>query len=312
MVENDGKDLEHLVRLVEQSITPGSTVEHNVNLPVIGSESGLTRQCDVIIRLGPQARETITIVEVQDRIARTEIGEFEGWLGKLKDVGAQHLICVSRHEFPISIKEGAIKAGNTVKLITLKEIPAESLPINISFKNKCFDLKKCEARIAVSRKEVEELGIKDAVTEKLMGRTEQDPKEKCLSFDKSELFCLLDLCKDNRPEDVSEGDGKLVFNKEEGPDLYMLLEDKFFRVGLECNFSWSYTETEKPVTVLTYEQNVDGILAWVAEIYNDGGYVKFPIVEDEGNYRIDGMLVKLPAGTTLTFKVLKNDDGQID
>lgn len=309
--ENDGKDLEHLVRFIEQSITPGSTVEHNVNLPVIGSSGNRTRQCDVIIRTGQKPRETITIVEVQDRIARTEINEFGGWLNKLEQVGAQHLICVSRHEFPSSIKEEAVKLGNTVRLITLKEIPAESLPINIVFTNTKFDLNLGNIGCGVSEEEVEELGIKDAVEARFIGFHQMDLNEKCWSLDKNKLISLCDLCRDVvNPEENGEGDGKLASSIKNGPELYLYLENQFIRVSVDCDFSWAYEVTELPVLFLSYEQNEDGILAWAAELYYDGGYVKFPIVEDEGNYRIDGMIVKMPAGATLTFKVLKDDDGQ--
>ncbi|MBL6932308.1 MAG: hypothetical protein ISR45_05120, partial [Rhodospirillales bacterium] len=95
-MKNDGKDLEHLVHAIEQSIAPDSVVEHDVNLPVISSGSGRTRQCDVVIRSGQKPRETITIVEVQDRGSKPDINTFGGWLQKLEEVGGQHLICVSR------------------------------------------------------------------------------------------------------------------------------------------------------------------------------------------------------------------------
>ena len=311
MADNDGKDLERLVRFIEQSITPGSTVEHNVNLPVIGSSGNHYRQCDVVIRTGPKVRETVTIVEVQDRVDKTEIGELGDWLYKLEQVGAQHLICVSRHEFPTSIKEEAVRHGNTVRLITLKEIPAESLPINVVFTNTKFDLKEFTPRCGVSEEEVEKLGIKEAIEANFIGHHRMDVNEKCWSLDKNKLISLCDLCREVvSPDENSEGDGQLAFSKKNGPELYMHIENHFIRVSLECDFSWTYEVTEQPVTALSYEQNEDGILAWAAEIYTDDGYVKFPIVEDEGNYRIDGLLVKAPAGTTITLKVLKDDDGQ--
>lgn len=308
-MSNDGKEFEHLVRLVEQSISPDSVVEHDVDLPVIDSESGRTRQCDVVIRSGQKPRETITIVEVQDRTSKPDINTFEGWLGKLEEVGAQHLICVSRHDFPSSIKEKAIGLGNTVRLITVKELSAENIPMNIIFTDRKFDLQKCGISCVISEAEVEKLGIKDAVNEKLIGLNRMDPNEKCWSLDKNELVSIFILCRDVfvRPVGEKEGVGKLVFDKKEGPELYMFLEGHFFRVGLDCDFSWTFEETEKPISVLSYEQNEAGVLAWVAEISSESPKglfsAKFPLVEVDEGYRIDRMLVTVPSDVTLTVEV---------
>ena len=61
------KVVEHIVQLLEQSLSPGAKVESDVMLPVITSNIGAVRQCDVVIWTGKPPRETITIVEVQDR-----------------------------------------------------------------------------------------------------------------------------------------------------------------------------------------------------------------------------------------------------
>ena len=130
MIKNDGSFLERLVQVIEQSLAPGSIVERNIKLPVLNSKSGRTAQCDVIIRTGLPPRETITIIEVQDRLAPVDINDFRGWLEKLEEVGAQHLYCVSRKPFPESIKENATESGNKVKLVTLAEIDSDQIPIN--------------------------------------------------------------------------------------------------------------------------------------------------------------------------------------
>lgn len=308
-MSNDGKEFEHLVRLIEQSISPNSVVEHDVYLPVIGSESGRKRQCDVVIRSGKKPRETITIVEVQDRTSKPDINTFGGWLKKLEEVGAQHLICVSLHDFPKSIKEKAVGLGNTVRLITLKELSAENIPINFTFTHRDFDLKEANINCAISEAEVEKLGKKDAVDKKLIGLIQGDPNEKCWSLDKNKLISIFILCRDIfvRPEGEKEGIGKLVFDIKEGPELYMYFEDHFFRVGFDCDFSWTYEETEKPISVLSYEQNEAGVLAWVAEVSYETRQglfsTKFPLVEDDEGYRIDRMLVTMPSDSTLTIKV---------
>jgi hypothetical protein len=130
-MKTDGKELEQLIHLISKSIEPGASIEHNVFLPVLNSPSNRKRQCDVVIRSGPKHRKTLTIIEIQDRTSKVDINTFNGWLSKLEEVGAQHLICVSRLEFPESIKEKALLSGHKVKLITLKEISEDKIPFGL-------------------------------------------------------------------------------------------------------------------------------------------------------------------------------------
>lgn len=94
-MKNKGKYYEELVELIEKSISPNSVVRRDVNLPIIGSESGATSQCDLVITQGEPPREIITIVEVQNRGRKPDANTFRGWVGKLERVRAQRLICVS-------------------------------------------------------------------------------------------------------------------------------------------------------------------------------------------------------------------------
>ena len=84
----------------------------------------------IVIVEGKDPRQTISIVEVQKRNSKTDINTFDGWLQKMKDVGAQHLFCVSEKGFPGSIKEKAEVIGPTVRLLTLKQIEEENWPIS--------------------------------------------------------------------------------------------------------------------------------------------------------------------------------------
>lgn len=122
---------EELVKLIEKMISPSSTVERNVMLPNLSSPSGAKCQCDVVIRNGQIPRETISIVEIQKRGTKVDINTFRGWCEKMKDVGAQHLICVSEKGFPESIVEKAKMMGPTIRLLTLAQLKAnEKWPIN--------------------------------------------------------------------------------------------------------------------------------------------------------------------------------------
>lgn len=120
-IEPKWQTVEKVVALLEAALTPTAQVKHNVMLPVLGQSR--RRQCDIVITSGEPPRQTITIVEVQDRKSRPNINTFHGWLEKMREVGAQHLICVSARGFPDSIKEEvATRIGPTVRLMTLQQL----------------------------------------------------------------------------------------------------------------------------------------------------------------------------------------------
>ncbi len=121
---------EELVVLIEKHISSDSIIEYDQKLTDLSGDSSGGRQCDVVIRTGKPPRETLTIVEVQDRGTPFNITTFDGLYDKMRKVGAQHLICVSRQEFPESIKKAALRHGPTIRLVTLKNIEAGDFPIN--------------------------------------------------------------------------------------------------------------------------------------------------------------------------------------
>ncbi len=51
------------------------------------------------------SRKHVTIVEVQKQNRKPTLNEFDGWIAKMKQVGANQLICVSEQGFPASIVE---------------------------------------------------------------------------------------------------------------------------------------------------------------------------------------------------------------
>src|SRR5262245_34193638 len=113
--------VERVVGLIEATLDPGATVEHDVNLPDLATP-GHTRQCDVVVTTGPQHRRTRTIVEVQRRGKKAEVAHFDAWVAKMRAVGAQHLVCVSTAGYPSSVADKAAQLGPTVRLATLKEL----------------------------------------------------------------------------------------------------------------------------------------------------------------------------------------------
>ena len=124
---------EKIVTIIERHLEHDAVVERDKNLLVLTSKSERTRQCDVVITAGAKPRQTISIVEVQKRESKPTINDFEGWVTKMRQVGAQHLICVSEKGFPSSIEERADELGPTVRLLTLKQLEEHSSPFPTGF-----------------------------------------------------------------------------------------------------------------------------------------------------------------------------------
>ncbi|MCK4950538.1 MAG: restriction endonuclease [Gammaproteobacteria bacterium] len=310
----DGKDLERLVQLIEKSISPGAMVRHDIEMPIINSTTGATTQCDIVIQSGVKPRETITLVEVQDRGSKVSANDFRGWRRKVEEVGAQHLICVSRHEFTKSIKDEASRSGNTISLVTLKELDADNIPLN--FLNFHYQYRNFEVvginslQPSVSRSELESLGIRHDVIKK--GKLNSD--EKCWSFDKQELVSLFILCRDFYfpPEEEVAGQGTITFDIDNDPPLYFYMKGKFVRVGLNCEFEWKNEIYRESPSILSYEQDEHGVLAWVVEISHKSPKgmisVKMPVTKyDDNHFCINSIMTQVPMDVELTMGVKKPD-----
>lgn len=128
--EPQWKTVEKVVALLEKSLAPEAHVMHNVKLPCL--TTGHEAQCDVVIEMGQEPRITRTIVEVQKRNERVKANDFRGWCQKMRDVGANRLICVSAQPFPHSIIDKVAKElGPTVLLVRLEALEAMRWPFQI-------------------------------------------------------------------------------------------------------------------------------------------------------------------------------------
>lgn len=293
-MSKSGDDLEKIVEIIERSISPGAKIEQNVFLPILTSVEGHTAQCDIVIRNGNPPRETLTLIEVQDRNSKVDINTFRGWLGKIDDVGAQHLICVSRKDFPSSIKEKASQSGSKIFLITLKELPPERIPmefIRFIFQYRHLDIKSISnVRPFVAPGQIEKFGLKPM---------NYNFDDKIWSLDGKNMISLLDICKGKiNPEkticgtnDYTEGSSSLSFNLTDSEQLLYDNNGSFLRIGLECEFEWGYEHAEIPMSIASYEQDKHGALAWLFEITHNSKSglisVKWPVVKlDNGNYEL--------------------------
>lgn len=304
-----GDDLEKIVEIIERSIAPTARIEQNVFLPVLTSTQGHTAQCDIVIRNGTPPRETLTIVEVQDRNSKVDINTFRGWLGKIEDVGAQHLICVSRKDFASSIKEKAGQSGSKIFLVTLKDLSPERIPldfIRFIFLYHHVDIKIKSLRPYVGPGQIAKLGLKPI---------QHELGDKVWSLDKTNLISLLEICrisikdKMGSPNSaVSEnGLGKVSFSNVGEDTIYHYYDEEFVRVGLDCEFDWECEYAEIPMSVASYEQDQHGALAWLFEVTHNSKSgpiaVKLPVVKmSDGNYKVLDSIIN--AQMEYTFDII--------
>lgn len=280
--------VERIAAQLEKALTPYATVEHNVRLPVLGTKR--KRQCDIVIKYGDAPRQTIAIAEVQKRKSKPDITTFHGWIEKMRQVGAQHLICVSARGYPKSIIEEVMtRHGPTVRLLTLKELQQPKLirlvfPFNFAlYKKPKFIIEDLGPIVFDSLVEytLPEGDINLRADAEVFG-WDDDPKRISLN---DIIIPLMRECAQRTAEEgiydpdfftvelqIGQGEGKLWYYSGEQRIRVKVLPA---RVTLHTEY------TEIPATYYSYEQHsVNGSLAWVVTAKGDfeGNEVSFQIV----------------------------------
>jgi hypothetical protein len=275
--EPQWKLVEKVVALLEKALSPDAKVQHNVKLPVIGQPDREPRQCDVVITRGSHPRQTITIVEVQKRQSKPDINTFNGWVEKMREVGAQSLICVSVKGFPSSIlSKVANQIGPTVRLMTLANLAnpnmlglvmmpflvhrtgqfriksigtvqiqllAETLGsdrLEINTDDKLFTVGGAESPLSLNELVSQSLTTAN-ISEAMLTRGEREPES---------YSAVLELMSTDSTE----------------PDLWITVSGKRFKVrSLPVTLAIDTKSSRIPLEILGYSQEtVDGELAWVA------------------------------------------------
>lgn len=120
-LRKSGKELEQIVALLEKQLDNSVEIELNKFLDDLENPPH-KRECDIVITERNRKRETVTIVEVQDRNSKVTIGDFSNFLMKKDAVGANRLIVVSRQPFHDSVVHKAMRKGPSVDLINVNSI----------------------------------------------------------------------------------------------------------------------------------------------------------------------------------------------
>lgn len=147
------------------------------------------------------------------------------------------------------------------------------------------------------------------IKESIHSKCSVESNEECWSVDGQNLISLFVLCRDFYlpPDGVVSGSGSIKFDCTEGNHLYYFVNGIFIRVGLDCKFDWKHEIIEKPMSMLTYEQNEHGALAWVAEASHDSSkgriVVRIPITKMGDHYIAYPPQTELPEGSNFNFDI---------
>jgi len=273
------KTAEHIAALLEKTVTPEAQVQHNVLLPVIGRPDRKPRQCDVVVKYGKVPRTSLAIVEVQKRNKKPDINTFHGWVAKMREVGAQQLICVSEHGYPQSIiDEVAQRIGPTVKLMTLRQLErgdniAQLVMLPFSLHTTCtYDLlslgKLQLHRDSFSKgKGVSQVQVSTADTVFSIGR--EGP---LINLNELVAGALTGSnLEPSPPAPKASIEVELKFNSQH--DVWFLsgtrrLQVRDWPVRVRAHFTTTQRNDIKiDVSHLVYRQEaIDGVLAWVAKV----------------------------------------------
>ncbi len=264
------KTIEKIVALLETALSPVAHVEHNVYLPVIGRPDRKPRQCDIVIKSGQTPRQTITIVEVQKRKSKPNITTFHGWIEKMREVGAQHLICVSALGFPQSIIDDvAMRYGPAIHLATLEEleqlnIPGLMLGNYLLHQKPRFSLEQVSKITVEPNPDTEYLFSSNDEVFTLGDRVERlNIVELYDTLHKEEVLPLL-YSQGRRIPDNGSIEVALSFSDHNGLHLY--IEQQKYKV-LALTLKWKIETDVIPIPLLNFEYKqefFDGTLAWIA------------------------------------------------
>jgi hypothetical protein len=254
------KDTEKIIAAIEKRISEESQILHNVILPDLSGDSD-GRQCDIIIKSGKYPRESLTIVEVQDRKSQLDITTFDGFVTKMKSVGAQHLIVVSKQEFPLSVNKRAQRLGPTVRLIKFNELMKDDFIINflndyITVLN--HDLENFVVRIKKIEDESENLEkvmsiLEEGRIEFVRDRYQYSPEE------------LIFKCLKNMNISLSEGENKIRIEIPLNQRL-MLFSEPCIGVAVEFDVVVITSASKLKLKYFEYkQQDIDNPLVWYAE-----------------------------------------------
>jgi hypothetical protein len=211
----------------------------------------------------------------------------------MRDIGAQHLICVSTEGFPESIHEDAKQYGGAVRLVWLKTEDVISLPIkifnfNFTYNNNIFEFREPPKAVGVglNRQLLKGLKIKG------------DSKRFYYSGSPSLKNSLDDLIKVHIQENnLSFGEHTFTLPVK-GRRLFILVRNKPVQVQVICSMLLKEEKIVAEKALYNYEQAGDGTLAWTfrgeCKVGNRIYIATLPAIPlPNGTFNITGMAIEI-------------------
>lgn len=100
------------------------------------------------------------------------------------------------------------------------------------------------------------------------------------------------------------------------PLFFLLANREFVPIKLDVEFTWNSKRVEIPVTLLSYDQDDHGALAWVLESFYQSSrgpiWIKIPVTKSGDEYSISGMFLTIPENVEFSFRLEKNSPGNTD
>lgn len=300
---------ERVVALIEKAIDPDATITRNVFLPNL--VTGKKRQCDIVIEVGKPPRVTTTLVEVQKRKSRVKISDISNWWEKKKQLGAQHIICVSELAFPKSAIDQVEQVyGPSMRLVRLSNLEKGDWPIQIVDNSMRLKIQKFKLD-STRHFQLDCVGIKT-------GSIGIDVKQPIFSSDEwqeqisfNDLFLRLNE-KASRvflPESALTGEMRFEPGKSE---VFVFIQDETRKLNsITYPILIEHQQQDVPIIMSSYCQHGhDGAIAWMASVSfhadDKNGEIRIVFVPTgKGNFKIAGVEHQGIIGGVVEFSAMK-------
>ena len=271
-----GNELEEIVNLIEKSIKPNATLKRNVQLPVLSSNSGNKRECDIVMLEGNPPRQLMTIFEIQNRESSVSIKDFGDWQQKMKDVGANRLICVSKKKFPKSVVEKAKNEGHSILLVEINENHPTDIPTHIlsNFSMEFYDFSMKLVHVNITSEKISNN------IDLLINKNNQ-----IWTTDGVNMVSLFQLTQYFHFGNDGKGENYLEFGNDS--NFYLYHSNDLIPVKLQYKYNWEGINKIIKPNILSYNQE-GGNIAWFIDFeYNDKSgsmKMKIPLVKEHNQY----------------------------
>lgn len=199
----------------------------------------------------------------------------------LKSTSIEKIILISKDQFPKLVKGKVCLEHRNIFLISINKFDAYSIPIGFfQIHYKYFFIKITKIHSAT-------LGIleKDSELFEPFSGKPINSLGNVFSRDKKYFMNFIGLCSSfiHPKENESRGRKKIKYKPRSEIDIFIKIDEKIIKIGLEAEVDWESTQNELRMPILNYERSQIGISVWLLEtkFHNDSGIseLKVPVTK---------------------------------